>query len=322
MPLQELISVIMPVYNAEKYVREAIQSILNQTYSNIEFIIIDDGSKDNSVLIIKEYKDSRIRLYEREHRGIVEQLNYGLEVANGNYIARMDSDDLCHETRIQKQFEYLSNNKNIQLVGTNHYYINQIGKIITEKKLPENHEDIIYMMPILNSIVHASILTTKGIYNQIGGYKKGEDYIEDHLFFLELIKKGYKLYNIQEPLYSYRLIDNSIIYMRQKEIREKSYWYGKEMIMQTYKPDSYDYNYSLGLLEYYKGDMKFARLYLKKAKKLSPDRILFWRYIIFTYMGNTLIHFLRRKKILWKLSSFINKSFLIDFHLIKKKVFI
>src|SRR5690606_30041678 len=102
-----MITVLMPVYNAEKYLREAIDSVLNQTFKNFEFLIIDDGSNDASVEIIESYKDSRIRLiHNQTNSGISYTLNRGIHLSSFDLIARMDADDISHKQRLEKQYKY------------------------------------------------------------------------------------------------------------------------------------------------------------------------------------------------------------------------
>ncbi len=114
-----LVSVIMPVYNAEKYVGEAIESILNQTFTDFEFLIFNDGSTDNSSKIIKSYKDDRIIFFDyKENFGYVKHLNDGIKLAKGEYIARMDADDISLPERFQKQYDFLEKNKDVVLCGT------------------------------------------------------------------------------------------------------------------------------------------------------------------------------------------------------------
>ena len=319
---QELISIIMPVYNSEKYIKESVQCILDQTYSNYEFIIIDDGSIDKSVVIIKRFKDSRIRLFECEHKGIVKQLNYGLNIAKGKYIARMDADDLCNKNRLKMQIDYLVNNSNILLVGTNYYYINSNNKIISKKKLPEYHEDIEFMMPINASILHPTILTYKSVFDEVGSYKEEFWLAEDHELFLRMLKYNIRCYNIQNFLYSYRNHSSSTSFKFETQAVKASYRYGSDYINYKYDKNSYEFIFSMGLIEYYKGDIKQARKLFKQAKSHTLSNTIIWRYLFFTYLGNKLINLLRSKKILWKLSLFVNKVFLIDFNIIKKKIFI
>src|ERR1039457_4070242 len=118
----ELVSVIMPVLNAENYIVDSINAILNQTYSNFEFIIIDDDSSDNSANKIRCFNDPRISFYARSKEGLINQLNFALSFSKGKYVARMDADDLCSNSRFEKQVEFLENNNDIQLVGSNYYY--------------------------------------------------------------------------------------------------------------------------------------------------------------------------------------------------------
>lgn len=126
------VSVVMPAYNAEKYIRQAIESILNQTYKDFEFIIINDGSTDKTKEIVLSYVDSRIVYLENEkNSGIVVTLNKGLDYATGEYIARMDADDVAVNSRLEKQVKYLDRNKNIGVLGTS---ICIFGEGIKEQK--------------------------------------------------------------------------------------------------------------------------------------------------------------------------------------------
>ena len=115
-----IVSVVMSVYNSEKYLPEAIESILNQTYTNFEFIIINDGSTDNSLRIIKEYanKDKRIIVISRENKGLIFSLNEGIEVSKGKYIIRMDADDISLPNRLKIQLDFMEKNKDIAICGT------------------------------------------------------------------------------------------------------------------------------------------------------------------------------------------------------------
>ena len=116
----DLVSVIMSNYNTpEEFLRASIESVLNQTYSNFEFIIVDDCSTDNSLEIIKSYQDERIVVLEnKENLGITKSLNRGLEIAKGEYVARMDADDISFPKRFETQVEYLKNNPQVIVCGT------------------------------------------------------------------------------------------------------------------------------------------------------------------------------------------------------------
>ena len=118
--VQPKISVVMPAYNAENYIREAIDSILAQTFRDFEFLIIDDGSTDHTVEIIRSYSDSRIRLYQNERNmGVAATLNRGLDLARGEYIARMDADDISLPERFAKQAAYMDAHPDVAVCGSN-----------------------------------------------------------------------------------------------------------------------------------------------------------------------------------------------------------
>ena len=109
----------MSVYNAEKYIEEAIQSVLNQTYNNFEFIIINDGSEDNSLEMLKNFlADDRIILIDRENKGLVSSLNEGILKSKGNFIARMDADDICLPNRFEEQLNFMKKNSDVGVCGS------------------------------------------------------------------------------------------------------------------------------------------------------------------------------------------------------------
>jgi len=124
------VTVLMSVYNGEKYLREAIDSILNQTFTDFEFLIVNDGSTDRTAEILRSYDDPRIIIINNEKNiGLTKSLNIGLRMAKGEYIARMDADDVSMPERLQKQIELLNQKKNTGLVGTYYTIINEKGKV-------------------------------------------------------------------------------------------------------------------------------------------------------------------------------------------------
>ncbi len=205
---KKLISVIMGIYNipSKKILSKSISSILNQTYKNIEFIIIDDGSTNDTYRWAQELTkgDKRVVLKRnKENIGLTKTLNKCLKLANGEYIARMDGDDYCTEDRLEKQLKFLQKNKEYSLVGTNTYNFDQNG-IWGERKVKEEVEkkDFLFTSPI----IHASILTYKKCYDIVNGYKEKwyTNRNEDYDMFMRMYSKGIKMYTIQESLYFYR----------------------------------------------------------------------------------------------------------------------
>ena len=185
--MSELISILMPSKNEGKYIEKAIKSILKQTYQNYELIIIDD-SKDDTEKVIKSINSDKIIYRKVENSNISKSLNLALKLARGDIIARMDADDISHPDRLKIQYEYLMNHSDVHLVGSNFYFINDKGKLISKKKLPEYHEIIEYWMPILSTLLHATMMTYKEVLKSINGYTADIDRAEDMDLFLEPVK--------------------------------------------------------------------------------------------------------------------------------------
>lgn len=206
--METKISVVMPVYNGSKYLREAIESILAQTYNNFELIIIDDGSMDNSKEIINEYaqKDNRINLISRANKGHVETLNEGIVMAHGEYIAIMDQDDISLSNRFEKQVEFLDNNQEYVAVGTLSELIGPEGDRISCLFQITGHENIDaeHMQCKGGAIIHPSVMIRKQSLIKISGYRKEFELATDLDLFLRLAEVG-KIENISEVSFLYRV---------------------------------------------------------------------------------------------------------------------
>ncbi|WP_278321641.1 glycosyltransferase [Clostridium botulinum] len=207
MSINSLISVIMPVYNGEKYLKESIESIMNQTYKNFEFIIINDGSTDNSLNIINEYaeRDSRIKVISRENKGISYSLNEGISASKGEYIARMDADDICMPERFDEQLKVMTNN-NIHICAT---HIEIIGNITTEEKLSYEHTHNLDKLTIIElvkgyTICHPTVLFRKKILDTLKGYNEDYNTTEDIELWFRAIKEEFNFYVLNKKLLKYR----------------------------------------------------------------------------------------------------------------------
>lgn len=208
---EKLVSILMPVYNAEKYLIEAIDSVLNQTYYNIELVIINDGSSDNSENIINKYSDKRIRYYKNEvNLGLIKSLNKGIQLCKGLYIARMDSDDICHPDRILKQVEFLSNNHQYVLCGTRCEFIHSGKKRLFNITSPGDDLGIRSFFLVNSPLIHPSVMFKKSVIEDNNllydsSYKDAEDY----KFWIDISKYG-KLIILEEILLYYRLSTTQI----------------------------------------------------------------------------------------------------------------
>jgi glycosyltransferase involved in cell wall biosynthesis len=190
--MKNLVSIILPTYNGSKYIKRAIESLLTQTFSNWELIIIDDGSSDNTEKIINEYiiKDSRIIYFKNDtNLGIQKTLNKGLKEAKGGYIARIDDDDeWVDKDKLQKQVHFLNNNSDIVLLGTGVIVVNEEGFELFRYLLPENDKEIRSKILGKNCFVHSSVMFKKDAAFNFNGYDESKEtrHVEDYDLWLKL----------------------------------------------------------------------------------------------------------------------------------------
>jgi glycosyltransferase involved in cell wall biosynthesis len=203
------VSVLMSVYNSEHFLREAIESILNQTFSDFEFIIINDGSKDESLKIIKSYSDKRIKLVSRENKGLTASLNEGLKLAKGEYIARQDSDDISVPTRLEKEVQYLDEHPKTALVGSNYTVMDMDGTKLTTTNVFTWPADLKLTQITCNQYGHGSIMLRRSILKDVGDYDKSVGFVEDYDLWTRISQVA-DIANIEEPLYLYRRNTESI----------------------------------------------------------------------------------------------------------------
>ena len=204
-----MITIGIPIYNAEAYLADAINSVLIQSFSDWELILLDDGSTDNSLQIAQSFDDPRIRiLSDGKNRKLPIRLNQIIELAKYDYIARMDADDLMDVDRLKIQFEYLQNHPDIDLVTTGMYSIGKSNEVLG-KRMPKN-----YMMTAdeilhgLTNLLHASMLARRE-WCLRNPYQEDNSLAEDYELWLSAaIKNDLKYAVIEEPLYYYREIEN------------------------------------------------------------------------------------------------------------------
>lgn len=208
------ISVLMPVYNCELYIKEAVDSILNQTFTDFEFLIIDDASTDKTVSVIKTYNDPRIQLIEKPvNSGLTISLNMGLVLAKGIYIARMDGDDISLPKRFEKQVAFLDGNPEVIMCATSYSIIGDNEIFL----LPETHQEIKINFLTGNCIVHPSVMLRNNVIvaNNII-YDQQMEPAEDYDLWVRLLLIG-KLHNLQECLLRYRVHDLQVSSTRNKQ---------------------------------------------------------------------------------------------------------
>jgi glycosyltransferase involved in cell wall biosynthesis len=207
--LKPLVSVIMPVYNGQDYLSETIQSILNQTFGDFEFIIIDDGSQDGSEGVVLSFRDHRIRFLRNEtNRGTIFTLNRGIAAATGQYIARTDADDVAEPDRFQKQLDFLHQHDDYGLCGTFYRIIDSKGRETRKVKLPMNDRELRTYLLFGNCFCHSSIMIRASLARTLQ-YDLDFELCEDYDLWSR-ISAHHKLGNL--PLYAvgYRVHGNNI----------------------------------------------------------------------------------------------------------------
>jgi len=216
----------MAVYNGDRYINEAIDSILSQTYENYEFIIINDGSTDHTKEILSSFSqiDGRIQIIHQKNHGLIFSLNRGLELSRGKYLARLDADDISEPDRLETQVKCLEDNPEIVLVGSAYYVIDKYNVIIGKVHPPVKDNDIRWQMLFHNSFAHSSVMYRLSTIQEYQlQYEDWTIHSEDYLLWTQLLSHG-SGYNLSRPFIKHRLHEMQIgnVYsIKQKQISRK-----------------------------------------------------------------------------------------------------
>jgi len=210
------VSVILPIFNAEKYLSEAVRSILNQTYPDFELLAIDDGSTDNSLKILKSFEDSRIIIIQNNQNiGLIRTLNKGLELAKGEYIARMDADDISMPMRFEKQVDLLDNNPDIGVCST---WLEFFGDNNETIKFPVDHKEIYFRFLLGVQVGHANSMIRRDLIKKLNiSYDLNFIHSEDTNLWVNLLPHTH-FANIPEVLYHYRKYDEQVTRLHSKTV--------------------------------------------------------------------------------------------------------
>ena len=288
-----LISVVMSNYNTPiKYLKESVDSVLDQTYSNFEFIIIDDGSTDDSLEFIKSYDDPRIKLIINEKNiGLTKSLNKGLDAAQGEFIARMDSDDICYSERFEKQIEYMKEHTDTIVCGT-------WAELIDENNTPSNADWTCkaindmeqYRINLLFCnypvIIHPSVIFNHDMLNKYGiRYNESCKYAQDYEMWVQCSKYA-NCFIIQESLLQYRMHDTSITCAKRD--------YQKECVFQIVQDQLRVFHLELP------DDIKEAHIRFPKGEAPYSSYFKKWiKHIINTNKKYQVYNHKKMKNILW-----------------------
>jgi glycosyltransferase involved in cell wall biosynthesis len=289
------LSVVMPVYNSQKYVGEAVESILNQTFRDFEFLIIDDGSTDRSPEILRHYekRDSRIRLTSRSNTGLVVALNEMLALAKGEFIARMDADDISLPQRFEKQAALLNNSPEVVCVGTQFETMDEEGIVYHRSHMPTDpaiidQEHLRYGYCLL----HPTWLVRTAALREIGGYSMECYPAEDNDALLKLGERG-GLSNVDQVLFRYRVTQASV----SSQNRRRQWEGGNRALENAWKrrglPGAAPVStcppveekgsvaglVSRGWMAWGQGYRRSARLYAGRAVRRDPSKLANWKFL-------------------------------------------
>jgi len=220
------ITVLMPAYNAENYIGEAISSVLKQTFGDFELLIINDGSTDSTVKIIQSFKDQRIVLIQQENTGIATALNVGLKHSRAPYIARFDADDICYPERLRVQYDFITAHPEYNIIGTAADYMDaEENYIFTQHPVAHLNEEIQELKYTICPFIHSSVFYKKDVIVANGGYNEHAYTYEDHFLWVNILKHT-KACNLSQSLLKVRLNPESITIdekWRTKKFREIKY---------------------------------------------------------------------------------------------------
>ena len=253
------ISVIMPVYNGEKYLKEAIESILSQTYENFEFLIVYDVSSDSSLSIIQKFqeKDERIILINGEGKKLIHALNKGIKESKGKYIARMDSDDISLPKRFERQMNHMERFK-LDICGSHCLYFDKYNNINNVILSPLSHEMCVLSLVSKVPFSHSSVMIRSNFLKSNNLLYGQTDYImaEDLDLWVRIHDKGGKFGNVNQVLFKYRVVDNSLSVTNRIGVIEDT----KNILNKFFEGNKSDL---LRILNYKHGDLNNAEESLK-----------------------------------------------------------
>jgi glycosyltransferase involved in cell wall biosynthesis len=207
MSQKPVISAVLPVYNGEAYVREAVESILAQTFADFELIIINDGSTDGSGVILRELaaRDPRIVLVERANGGLVSALNEGVERAQADLIARMDADDVADPERFALQQARMSVEPELGVLGSFIRIVDKTGRFIRQGYYPVTPKETARFLVHGSPLAHPTVMMRKEAVKKVGGYRRAFSHCEDYDLWLRISELGYAIANLPKPLLNYRV---------------------------------------------------------------------------------------------------------------------
>lgn len=292
----------MPVYNDSGFLKASVKSILNQGYKEFEFLIIDDGSEDNPEEILNSFKDSRIVFKKIPHKGLAGALNYGVSVANGEFIARIDADDLNTQNRLRLQLDAFEKNPELDVISSRSVYFNRVNNILFFIDPPEYDNEIKKFLNLHNPINHSAVIFRKNKILSHGGYNESFKCYEDFELWFRL-KRKLTFYVLPEYLVYTRLRKNSLTATQDKimihdlllnnalrnyeqcsDPKDKEYWnnllfwieyfYGNKKKARKYPGENFSYKKLIAFLNTYLPEKAFMNIAYSRIRHRIKSKII------------------------------------------------
>ena len=216
-----VVSVVIPLYNCAPFLREAIDSLLAQTFTDFELICINDGSTDDTEAVIKSYNDRRVRYFKNDvNRGLVYTINKGIELSTGELIARMDGDDWCYPERFERQVNFFKQNPEAKVLAATIELMDENGQFIgywDDEKTATTPAEIRRKLPKDNCIAHPTVMARSAIFRQFK-YDARQKQAEDYDLWIRIAAAGISINKLEQPLVKHRIVRNSFTRKRQRNV--------------------------------------------------------------------------------------------------------
>lgn len=302
-----MISVLMTTYNCAPFIKPAINSILNQTFRDFEFLIIDDGSNDETEEIVKQFSDKRIFYLKTEHNGRSKALNYGLQKSSNNVIALMDSDDIAHPDRLEQQVKVLKNDERFAVITDGAYFHKR--KIIYKTNIPNDSDKFNRLLLLHGAFFHPTMMFYKNHVLKFGGYNEKLIANEDHDLWLRLKDQSFFII-LKNELYYYRYRKDSLSNSAFLKNPNITYMIQEQYFQDLQKTLKFKTEIEkvelIGWREFFYGDKNNARLFWKKVGVSHWDYRMFLAYFL-SYFPSILVNNFKQFRIRQRTDYILNR---------------
>ncbi len=314
------LSVLTTVYNRERSIARAVRSILAQTHADFEYVIVDDGSTDETAAIIEAMDDARIRLHRIAHAGRARALNEGLRHCRGQYIAIQDSDDEAQPERLKLQLRFMEEHPEVGMLGCRVLVRDESTGSQRVIAFPEHHDDILYLMPVTSAVPFNSSLIRRAMFDHVGNFREELAAGEDYDFQLRALRVC-RVHNLPQTLNTVQRSRDSMGVVLEKTqdavtLESSRRFLDAEEADPVHFTSRRDILFARARAEYYYGNARAARGLLLALLRSAPLHPSYIRYLLPTLAGNSVLAFLRRHGVLSWLTAPLRRHGLLRRHLL------